>query len=59
MRSSRTDGCRPPHGRARPCRSAQAKLKLRQPLRKAVVVASDAERVAIERLAEVVASGST
>jgi isoleucyl-tRNA synthetase len=35
---------------------AQAKVKLRQPLRKAVVVASDAERVAIERLAEVVAS---
>jgi isoleucyl-tRNA synthetase len=35
---------------------AQAKVKLRQPLRKAVVVASDAERTAIERLAEVVAS---
>ena len=35
---------------------AQAKVKLRQPLRKAVVVASDAERDAIERLAEVVAS---
>jgi isoleucyl-tRNA synthetase len=35
---------------------AQAKVKLRQPLRKAVVVASDAERVAIERLSEVVAS---
>jgi isoleucyl-tRNA synthetase len=35
---------------------AQAKLKLRQPLRKAVVVASDAERAAIERLAGVVAS---
>ncbi|HUC07275.1 MAG TPA: DUF5915 domain-containing protein, partial [Solirubrobacterales bacterium] len=35
---------------------AQAKVKLRQPLRKAVVVASDAEREAIERLAEVVAS---
>ncbi len=35
---------------------AQAKVKLRQPLRKAVVVASDAERAAIERLAEVVAS---
>ena len=33
---------------------AQAKVKLRQPLRKAVVVASDAERAAIERLAEVV-----
>jgi isoleucyl-tRNA synthetase len=33
---------------------AQAKVKLRQPLRKAVVVASDAERTAIERLAEVV-----
>jgi isoleucyl-tRNA synthetase len=35
---------------------AQAKVKLRQPLRKAVVVASDAEREAIERLAEVVAT---
>jgi isoleucyl-tRNA synthetase len=35
---------------------AQAKVKLRQPLRKAVVVASEAERAAIERLAEVVAS---
>ncbi len=35
---------------------AQAKVKLRQPLRKAVVVASDAERASIERLAEVVAS---
>src|SRR4051812_1757728 len=35
---------------------AQAKVKLRQPLRKAVVVASDAEREAIERLAGVVAS---
>jgi isoleucyl-tRNA synthetase len=35
---------------------AQAKVKLRQPLRKAVVVASDAERAAIERLSEVVAS---
>jgi isoleucyl-tRNA synthetase len=35
---------------------AQAKIKLRQPLRKAVVVASEAERAAIERLAEVVAS---
>ena len=35
---------------------AQAKVKLRQPLRKAVVVASDSERAAIERLAEVVAS---
>jgi isoleucyl-tRNA synthetase len=35
---------------------AQAKVKLRQPLRKAVVVASDAERAAIERLDEVVAS---
>ncbi len=35
---------------------SQAKVKLRQPLRKAVVVASDAEREAIERLAEVVAS---
>jgi isoleucyl-tRNA synthetase len=31
-------------------------VKLRQPLRKAVVVASDAEREAIERLAEVVAT---
>ena len=28
---------------------AQAKVKVRQPLRKAVVVASDAERAAIER----------
>ena len=35
---------------------AQAKVKLRQPLRKAVVVASDAEREAIERLTDVVAS---
>jgi isoleucyl-tRNA synthetase len=35
---------------------AQAKVKVRQPLRKAVVVASDAERAAIEGLAEVVAS---
>ncbi|MFL5906643.1 MAG: DUF5915 domain-containing protein, partial [Solirubrobacterales bacterium] len=35
---------------------SQAKVKLRQPLRKAVVVASDAERAAIERLADVVAS---
>jgi isoleucyl-tRNA synthetase len=35
---------------------SQAKVKLRQPLRKAVVVASDAERGAIERLADVVAS---
>ncbi len=35
---------------------AQAKVKLRQPLRRAVVVASDAERAAIERLAEVVAA---
>jgi isoleucyl-tRNA synthetase len=35
---------------------SQAKVKLRQPLRKAVVVASDAEREAIERLADVVAS---
>ena len=35
---------------------AQAKVKLRQPLRRAVVVASDEERAAIERLAEVVAA---
>ena len=35
---------------------AQAKVKLRQPLRMAVVVASDAERDAIERLADVVAA---
>ncbi len=35
---------------------AQAKVKLRQPLRKAVVVASDAERASIERLTEVVSS---
>ena len=35
---------------------AQAKVKLRQPLRKAVVVASETERAAIERLADVVAS---
>jgi isoleucyl-tRNA synthetase len=35
---------------------AQAKIKLRQPLRKAVIVASEAERAAIERLSEVVAS---
>jgi isoleucyl-tRNA synthetase len=35
---------------------AQAKVKVRQPLRKAVVVASDAERAAIERLSEIVAT---
>jgi isoleucyl-tRNA synthetase len=35
---------------------AQAKVKIRQPLRKAVVVAADAEREAIERLSEVVSS---
>jgi isoleucyl-tRNA synthetase len=35
---------------------AQAKVKIRQPLRKAVVVASDAEREAIGRLSAVVAS---
>ncbi|MGE5858446.1 MAG: DUF5915 domain-containing protein [Solirubrobacterales bacterium] len=35
---------------------AQARVKLRQPLRRAVVVASDEERAAIERLAEVVAA---
>jgi isoleucyl-tRNA synthetase len=35
---------------------AQAKVKVRQPLRKAVVVASDAEHAAIERLSEIVAS---
>jgi isoleucyl-tRNA synthetase len=35
---------------------AQARVKVRQPLRKAVVVASDSERAAIERLSEVVAS---
>ena len=35
---------------------AQAKVKVRQPLRKAVVVASEAEREAIERLADVVAA---
>ena len=35
---------------------AQAKVKIRQPLRRSVVVASDAERAAIERLADVVAS---
>ena len=35
---------------------SQAKVKLRQPLHKAVVVASDSERVAIERLSDVVAS---
>ncbi|HEY1237344.1 MAG TPA: class I tRNA ligase family protein, partial [Solirubrobacterales bacterium] len=35
---------------------AQAKVKLRQPLRKAVVVASETERAAIERLADVVSS---
>ena len=35
---------------------AQAKVKLRQPLRRAVVVASETERAAIERLADVVAS---
>ncbi len=35
---------------------AQAKVKIRQPLRRAVVVASETERAAIERLAEVVSS---
>jgi isoleucyl-tRNA synthetase len=35
---------------------AQAKAKIRQPLRKAVVVASEAERAAIERLTTVVSS---
>src|SRR5262249_47083927 len=35
---------------------AKAKVKLRQPLHKAVVVASETERAAIERLAQVVAS---
>ena len=35
---------------------AQAKVKIRQPLRKAVVVASDQERAAIERLEQIVAS---
>ncbi len=35
---------------------AQAKVKVRQPLRKAIVVASDAEREEIRRLGEVVAS---
>ncbi|MGH2922562.1 MAG: class I tRNA ligase family protein, partial [Solirubrobacterales bacterium] len=35
---------------------AQSKLKVRQPLRKAVIVASDAERGAIERFADVVTS---
>jgi isoleucyl-tRNA synthetase len=35
---------------------AQAKVKIRQPLRKAIVVASDSERAAIERLADVVAA---
>jgi isoleucyl-tRNA synthetase len=34
---------------------AQAKIKIRQPLRKAVVVANDSERAAIERLSEMVA----
>ena len=45
--------------RARRCgsgwpRAAQAKIKLRQPLREAVVVAAGREREAIERLADVV-----
>jgi isoleucyl-tRNA synthetase len=35
---------------------SQSKLKVRQPLRKAVIVASDAEREAIERFARVVTS---
>ncbi len=35
---------------------AHAKVKVRQPLHKAVVVASDAERAAIEKLTDVVAS---
>ena len=34
---------------------AQARVKVRQPLRKAVIVASGAEREAIERLGELVA----
>ena len=35
---------------------AQAKVKMRQPLRKAVIVATEAERVEIERLSEIVAA---
>jgi isoleucyl-tRNA synthetase len=35
---------------------AQAKVKMRQPLRRAVVVASDAERAAIEQLSDLVTS---
>ncbi len=35
---------------------AQAKIKVRQPLRKAVIVATEAERAEIERLAEIVAA---
>ena len=35
---------------------AQAKIKNRQPLRRAVIVATDAERAEIERLAELVRS---
>jgi isoleucyl-tRNA synthetase len=35
---------------------ARAKLKMRQPLRKAVIVATDSERAEIERLADLVAS---
>ena len=33
-------------------RAAQAKIKVRQPLREAVIVADGRERAAIERLAE-------
>ena len=35
---------------------AQAKVKVRQPLRRAVIVATDAERAELERLSELVAS---
>ena len=48
------DGSGAPHGRARPRRPGQAKAKVRQPLRRAVIVANDAERAAIETYADLV-----
>ena len=51
--SARWPSCARRSGSGSP-RAAQAKLKVRQPLRAAVVVAAGAERAAIERLADVV-----
>ena len=48
------DGDRPRHGPPRPRARGQSKLKVRQPLRAAVVVAAGREREAIERLDEIV-----